>query len=986
MRLKAFSVCVILLFLLPLGFGFIPFFSFPPQPPAIFRRSDVNGEDLNVQDVLARNIDANSITLNYIVARNVEDFNVLHDINATGNLSVEGNTFLEGRLNVEEDSNFANVGFIGILYGNDGTGNEFIWEASTGTFLLGATNTADPAQSYQTAFGEGHELNCESCLAYGASNTITGNFSFAMGDECNILGENSACFGSSLTNYEDDTVLMEDLNVRGNAKFAGNSEFVGDANFASATVTRFFEDVNFIGTGGNFTFDSGTGNVGIGTNTPDGRFHVVGTINPIFTIERLTTFAATVNTAVLKATRSSNMATGFGPAIGFWIEDDTSGPQTIGTFTVTRGNSDNSGNFELFLESGGVRGDKKFGVNQFGQLTSESSASEVASFHNLGDAVGRIVVDVDSGSDAQISFMNNTSTKWSIGNDGTNNGFQIHNTFGPFDGTSQFTILNGGNVGIGTTNPDALLEIETTGVVDLHLDATTNAFLEIDRGSTSDKAELRLQTAGTSKWNIGLADIEIAGNDDEFFIGRSQGGVSAAIWIERNDDIGIGTTNPQAAIHALGAQGLFLFGNVETDETSKAMRLGVQHYDTDEEPFLLWLASANQTTNILNIGGSTNIGNAATQIRFYTDTNNTTTTGTQRMVIAADGNVGIGVSSPEDALRLGFGAIKLPVGINTGIYNGNASFLFGTSGVDVEMKANSNAQINIDDNNNSTTKMFKITHDTAETELFRVQEDGRVGIGTTSPDAMLHIFDATDSSIIVSRSGSPTIDSEWNYDSSGKVNFGSIGFDDLRLMTNGATRLTILGENNAQLGYVGIGTTAPTATLDVSGNFNVTGDTNIAGDTLILGDLNVTGDGVPNLIYGATYDYNEMDFPTVNLTDANVAVPIAMTLQSVNGVTFDGNLTIITAGFYEILGGASFFGGANQDYGLIVTRNDVELNNGCHSHRDIKTANTFGNVNLSCVYFLSVGDTLALEIEDEATPVSDPSIHDARLQIKLIHN
>ncbi len=69
---------------LPSGFALFSFLSFPPPPPPIFRLSDVNGEDLNVQDILARNIDANSVTLNYLVARNEIDLNVLHDANFFG--------------------------------------------------------------------------------------------------------------------------------------------------------------------------------------------------------------------------------------------------------------------------------------------------------------------------------------------------------------------------------------------------------------------------------------------------------------------------------------------------------------------------------------------------------------------------------------------------------------------------------------------------------------------------------------------------------------------------------------------------------------------------------------------------------------------------------------------------------------------------------------------------------------------------------------
>ena len=50
--------------------------------------------------------------------------------------------------------------------------------------------------------------------------------------------------------------------------------------------------------------------------------------------------------------------------------------------------------------------------------------------------------------------------------------------------------------------------------------------------------------------------------------------------------------------------------------------------------------------------------------------------------------------------------------------------------------------INIDSNNDSTDAHFAIAHGAAtgsSTELFRVQEDGKIGVGENSPDRLLHI-------------------------------------------------------------------------------------------------------------------------------------------------------------------------------------------------------------------------------------------------------
>ena len=124
----------------------------------------------------------------------------------------------------------------------------------------------------------------------------------------------------------------------------------------------------------------------------------------------------------------------------------------------------------------------------------------------------------------------------------------------------------------------------------------------------------------------------------------------------------------------------------------------------------------------------------------------------------------------------------------------------------------------IDYNNNMTNKAFRVLHDgegVAGTELFRVQEDGRVGIGTDSPGARLHV------------TGDPGAD-----------NFGAnierdnlIGIDNavLRVYMDTAVTTRYLfradNRNGTQVvidggGNVGIGETSPSYKLDVVGDIN----------------------------------------------------------------------------------------------------------------------------------------------------------------------
>ncbi len=55
------------------------------------------------------------------------------------------------------------------------------------------------------------------------------------------------------------------------------------------------------------------------------------------------------------------------------------------------------------------------------------------------------------------------------------------------------------------------------------------------------------------------------------------------------------------------------------------------------------------------------------------------------------------------------------------------------------IKSNSSVRIDIDSDNNQTDRSFLISKHNAGTELMRVNEDGTVGIGTSSPDFELDV-------------------------------------------------------------------------------------------------------------------------------------------------------------------------------------------------------------------------------------------------------
>lgn len=92
--------------------------------------------------------------------------------------------------------------------------------------------------------------------------------------------------------------------------------------------------------------------------------------------------------------------------------------------------------------------------------------------------------------------------------------------------------------------------------------------------------------------------------------------------------------------------GLVRLSSSSADATAKSGRFVLRHYTNAQLPVYLFGAASTAGNNFVALGGGSTIGNAATQLDFYTAANTTTAMGTSRMVIKSNGYVGIGTASP----------------------------------------------------------------------------------------------------------------------------------------------------------------------------------------------------------------------------------------------------------------------------------------------------------------------------------------------------
>ncbi|GIV53724.1 MAG: hypothetical protein KatS3mg039_0242 [Candidatus Kapaibacterium sp.] len=154
-----------------------------------------------------------------------------------------------------------------------------------------------------------------------------------------------------------------------------------------------------------------------------------------------------------------------------------------------------------------------------------------------------------------------------------------------------------------------------------------------------------------------------------------------------------------------------------------------------------------------------------------------------------------------------------------------------------------------------TTNAQPLVIRTSNTERLRITSSGNVGIGTTSPSNLLHIVGSSDPVRVQGLSTDNTIDNILVVDANGVMKIrtatslsGSLGWSltgngstnpatnflgttdavDLVVRTNNTERLRV-----SSSGFVGIGTSSPSATLDVNGSARMTGNLSVNGDATL---------------------------------------------------------------------------------------------------------------------------------------------------------
>jgi hypothetical protein len=393
--------------------------------------------------------------------------------------------------------------------------------------------------------------------------------------------------------------------------------------------------------------------------------------------------------------------------------------------------------------------------------------------------------------------------------------------------TQRLTIDNTGRVGIGTTSPEGKLEVSAGNAEGLRL--SSPSYL-----STSQGPWIAFNGGPSAGWDLArVQGIRRGGNAEGALVfytnngGGAPGTISEKARIDETGRLLVGTSSTSTNLRALiqatsansaGSGNLYLARGESTPADGAS--LGYLGFSDSNHTSAAGLEAVRD-------GGTWTSGSSQPSRLVFSTTANGAASPTERLRIDSSGRVGIGTTTPSQLLhceRTTAGVTAL-FGVNDGTFNPRLVVYGGSTGTTIQNTWSSSASNLIFANGGAVG---------SGTEAMRIDSSGRLGIGTSSPSALLDVAGATNPAIKITGSstgsGSITYVTSSNIFNIASNNDSNSTYRPLSLSAfslsfgtgSGQSITTAVTIDSAQ--RVGIGTTSPGAIFQT----RVAADKNIA--------------------------------------------------------------------------------------------------------------------------------------------------------------
>ena len=500
------------------------------------------------------------------------------------------------------------------------------------------------------------------------------------------------------------------------------------------------------------------GKVGIGTTTPELLFEIVGAVGrarlvdtdsrAIFDlVNDVATPAADTEMGRLNFMGNDDAGAKIAYArVAGWVADDTAGSTdgyltfyTIDTSLAERMRITSTG--QVGIGTTTPDGTLHVYSGSAGDISAVGTVDDLVVEHSAGGGISILTPDTN---ESRVAFGSPSDgigalIDWNHNNDLM--GIATFNTggelaFGTDNDAEAMRITSTGNVGIGTTSPSSALHISDIEGAILVEDSDGSARLALRNltttpGPGTEAGRINFQGLDDAGNVTGYAQVkgnvtdDTDGSEDGYlsFITSEAGTLTEQMRITSTGLVGIGTTSPSEELHI----------HAETDADSTLLLTTANTGSAATDGLYLGVVDADQTAYLWNYEN--------TLLQF--GTNNAA-----RMTIAADGNVGIGSTSPISKFVVeGTGSVLQHIRSSD---NGAVQLRLRSDDTNRRIVAVGDdgvteSQIILGDNGR-----FEFAADVTDTTPFTIEggapndalwlaSTGNLGIGTTSPTAALTV-------------------------------------------------------------------------------------------------------------------------------------------------------------------------------------------------------------------------------------------------------